>query len=522
MMKTFKFLRLLTALSMMAAVSCKESNNDPDAPAPEPEPTPTVEADFKIEFKDVTSTGATIEVTPVDNSEYYAWDMMPKAEFDKKYKSDDDLVSEHMDYLYRMLAEYQATVDASGTLINILARGTESQRIKSLSAETEYIAFAFTVSPEGTPEKNVVKATVKTKAFAVTDKCTFNIAFSDVSQLAFSFNVTPSDNSTKYYIGLADGAVLSQQTPEEVASAFIKQAEVAEVDWANTDALRSGAVTLNTYSDMGISDLEPETEYSIVVFGVSPLGERTTEVFHKEVTTAKVPKSNMTFEINVVETTADGVKIDIIPSVKNETFMAGCVQKTDYDKFKKEDGSYDDNAFMEYLITNGNLTLFEGDTRLDRTGKLLTDRDYICFVFGYVGGVTTPLSVVEFRTAQPETSGEASVEITKVEVTSPSKLSSFADGDICMYMKPNDKAAHWYAGYFKSENGVVEDFSDAEIIAGLTDHATSTILWDAESISRAVAFGNEYTLFVIAADADGKLGKLVKKTIIPTADMVGK
>lgn len=519
-MKTRKFLWLLATIGAIAS-GCN-GNNDPEQPE-QPE-TPDEQPDFTFNFKDVTSSGATIEVTPLDNSTYYTWDMMTTENFKKQYKDNDELIDEHVSYLWTQLEKYQQEVDANGTLTDLLNIGFDSQRINGLEAGTEYTAFAFSVDSDGTPAKNVIVATFTTKAFEVSDKCTFDITAGEISQLSFSFTVTPSDNATKYYVGLADGEDLKQSTPEDIALGMIRLGNTAEVDWASTDLLISGKHTLDTYKDLGISDLEPDTEYSVLVFGVSSLGERTTAVAHKEFTTAKIPVSSMTFDINVEETYADGALIKITPSVKDEDYMAGCIQRAEYDKYKKEDGSYDDAAFMEYLITNGNLTLYDGDQELDKKGHLLAEKKYICFAFGYKGGATTRLFIKDFETKAHETAGEAAAEITKITVTTPSALSNYADGDICAYITPNEKAEHWYAAIFRAKDGVAIDYfddpmTDSEIIGGLTG---TTDNLDLKTVSRAVKFGNEYIVYALAKDSAGNVGKITKQVIIPTADMVGK
>lgn len=524
-MKTRRLLWMFAAMAGAIVAGCKD-NTAPEQPAPEPEPTPEPEAAYRFDFKDITSSGATIEVTPVDNSSYYTWDVMTSENFKNSYgTSTDALIIEHVAYLQEQLAKYQSEVDPNGTLLDLLSIGFNSQRLTTLEPETGYTVFAFGMKEDGTPVENAVVGTFTTAKFEVADKCTFDITAGEMSQLSFSFTVTPSDNSTKYYVGLADSEDLKQTTAEDIAQAMIQQANVAEVDWATTDLLISGTHTLDTYKDLDISDLEPDTEYSVIVFGVSTLGERTTVVAHKEFTTAKVPVSSMTFDFDVVETYADGALIKIVPSVKDETYMAGCIQRAEYENYKKSDGTYDDAAFMEYLITNGNLVLNEGDMELNRKGALLTERKYICFAFGYQGGATTKLFIKDFETGTHDTSGEAAVEITKITVTSPSELNASADGDIHVYLKANDKAAHWYAAFFRAnEDGVAIDYNDApmtdsEILSGITGGAGNT---DKDVISRAVAFGNRYIVYAVAKDADGNMGKVVKQVVVPTADMVGK
>ena len=471
-------------------------------------------ASFAFALSDITSSGATIEVLPVDKNAYYTWDVMPRTEFDKQYADDAALVEEHLAYLSRKLEEYRNTVDAGATLVDILQRNDDRQRINVLDPDTEYILFAFGVDERGEATTDPARHTFSTAAFKVVDPCTFGIAFARVEQLQFGFTVTPSDNATHYYIGLSDAALLDDSSPEQVATDFIRRAEIAGIDWNAHDALRSGNVTLHTFDDLEIGDLKPDTEYSIVVFGVSTLGERTTAVAHAEVRTAAVPDSDMTFVIDVLETSVEGAIIEVTPSNNRETYMAGTIRKELYTAFA------DDRTFMEYVVEQGNVVLLDGPQKLDRTGALLTDTEYICFAFGYIGGITTPLTYAEFSTRAPETTGKAKVEIEIVAKTHPSY-----DVALYAYLTPNEYAEHWYAGAFYSEGGVIqvpfsgEVLTDAEVIQSLTTNENDNY-WDTEYAACGATFGKEYTFCAIARDKEGKLGPLVKKTVVAEAGML--
>lgn len=465
-------------------------------------------AAFAFELIDLTATGVTIHVSPLDPSGYYTWDLVSREAFDRHYPDDASLVEEHLKYLDAQLERYRNEVDAGGTLTDILTRNDDEQRINTLDPATEYVLFAFGVSETGEATTKPVKHSFTTPAFEATDPCTFRIEFARVEQLEFAFTVTPTDPATRYYIGLSDGSVLQQKSPEQIATDFIRQAEVAEIDWATTDALRTGTCTLHTFDDLEISDLKPDTEYSIVVFGVSDLGVRTTTVGHAEIRTAAVPHSDMTFQIEVVETSIQGAVIDVIPSKDDETYMAGTIRKEEYLKFT------DDRAFMEYAVENGNIVLLDGRQRLDRTGALLTDKEYVCFAFGYIGGITTPLKYVEFRTLSHETTSKAEVAIRIEAKTHPNY-----DIALYAYLTPNEFAEHWYAGAFFSIDGVIqvpfsgEPLTDTEIINALTTNSAQ-YYWDEEYAATPGTFGTEYTFCVIARDAEGKLGRLVKQSVL--------
>lgn len=510
MRKSNLFRALLLSVIACFAVSCNDTPESPEIPDDpnEPDVPIVVEADFKISAESVTSNSAVVAVEPKSLGDYYTWDVVESEIFDKTYDDDEMLIAEHQNYLNRQLEIYRAEVDASGVISDLLTRGSDRQRISGLKPATKYTVFAFGMDEAGKSTTEPVKFVFETAAFAVTDQCQFGIEFSDVEQLRFSFTVTPSDNSTRYYIGVSDGDILKNSTPEQVADDFIKRAEIAEIDWAANDALRTGAVTLDTVKDLEIYNLEPATEYSIVVFGVSNQGERTTAVFHKEVTTLAVPDSKMTIELEVIETSVEGAKIKITPSA-DETYMAGCMLRADFEKYT------DEREFMEYVVEVGNIELYSGEQILDKTNRLLTDREYVCFAFGYIGGISTGLFHVEFKTEAPKMESLAAVEMSEPY----GKPNSLCDVGVYVDLKPNEHADKWYAGVFYTTGGEVDGLSDAQIISQLTTYE-SQYYWNSDYAAGKGYFGKEMTFFAIAADKDGNLGALVKKTVVPTADLL--
>lgn len=269
-------------------------------------------------------------------------------------------------------------------------------------------------------------------------------------------------------------------------------------------------VTLDTVKDLEIYNLEPATEYSIVVFGVSSLGERTTAVFHKEVTTLAVPDSEMTIQLEIVETSVEGAKIKVTPSA-DETYMAGCMLREDFEKYT------DERAFMEYVVEVGNIELYSGEQIIDKTGRLLSDKEYVCFAFGYVGGISTGLFHTYFKTDAPKTESPALVEMSEPY----GKANASCDVAVYVDLKPNEYAEKWYAGVFYTEGGAVDGLSDAQIISQLTTYESS-YYWNTDYAAGRGYFGREMTFFAIARDKDGNLGALVKKTIVPTADLLPK
>jgi len=403
----------------------------------------TDEKHFSVSTADLTSSGVTfrIQYKAPDEGAYFTWNLMSSADFKAHYKSSEELIAaELQDLVENQLPDYKAYVDPNGTFTDILSRIADTRRINVLKPQTEYTLYAFGVSPERKATTGVETYTFTTPAFQVVDPCKFEIEFTDVKQVEFKISITPDNDNTRYYLGFIDGAALQESTPEEIASQFIQRAESYEINWGAHDALRTGPCTLHTFKDLELSDLQADTDYAVLAFGVSALGERTTEVAHKIAHTAPVEITDMTFDVDIVETAINGVKIQVTPSYPDKTYMAGCIRKAEYDKFEG-----DDTRFMEYVVANGNVTLLEGTQLIDRTNALLADTEYIFFAFGYAGGITTPApKIVPFSTGDYNVSGQAEIEILSIEVTGPDP-----DPNAVNYVlleakvQVNDKAAHW-------------------------------------------------------------------------------
>lgn len=214
------------------AVSCSDTPESPEIPDDpnEPDVPVVVEEDFKFSVETVTSNSAVVVVEPKSLGDYYTWDMVETEIFDKTYDDDEMLIAEHQNYLNRQLEVYRAEVDASGTIVDLLTRGTDKQRIGGLKPAAKYTVFAFGMDETGKSTTAPVKFIFETKPFEVADDCSFGIEFSNIEQLRFTFTVTPTDNSTRYYIGIADGDMLKSSTPEQIADDFIKRAEIAGIE----------------------------------------------------------------------------------------------------------------------------------------------------------------------------------------------------------------------------------------------------------------------------------------------------
>lgn len=472
---------------------------------------------FEFLLKDMTSTGVTVDVQPSDKMIYYTWNIVEKKDVtDDKYGNDDILTAYAMEIVESDLEYYINYVDSNGKITDVLQMADDLLRVNVLDPATEYQIFAFGIDPENRVRSTEIsRMDFSTNEFKVQSDCKFNIAFEDLKQTEMTFRITPDDAQVRYYVGLCPTMLFESSTPEDISLEYIRRADAAGVDWEAREALHTGELLVNTFEDMGLSDLKPGESYTIVVFGVSGLGERTTEVSYSSVVLPEVVSSDMTFEITLEKQTESGAVLKIVPSSKDETYIAGCIQYVQYEQYIGKD-----EEFMEYVVTSGGMGVYEGDQVLDKSTALISDTKYVCFAFGYSGGVTTPLTVFEFMTGKPDTGGSAEVEVTEVVVKDGAEVGYDGMAAVYAYLKPNSSAAHWYAQAFTSENGECTGnfgitFTDTEVINLLLNPSNSNRYEDSEYVAVPIDWDTEITFCIIAVDEEGNAGPLVKKTVIP-------
>lgn len=473
---------------------------------------------FNFAFRDLTSTGVTVDVLPSDKSISYTWNIMDRKYAEENFKTDDALALHLLDIMNQELEDYKNTVDASATLESILSRADDMRRVNTLEPNTEYLVVAFGVDAKsGSKITKVSKATFTTAQFKVVDNTSFNVTFEEVKQLEFTFTVTPSNPSTRYFVGIYADAAMQGKTKDEIALEFIRGAEAGQIDWTLHSSLSSGMKTINTSKDMNVNNMEPNTAYTIMVFGVSTLGERTTEVFTVSKMTAAVPKSSLTFRFNLYKQTESGAVIDITPSNEDEEYMAGCIKKSEYDE--KYRGN--DEFFTEYVMKQGNVDVYQGDHRLDRSNALISDTDYICFAFGYQGGATTKVFTYEFHTGKPEATNNLTVSVIKTEIKDGSAAGYDGRAIFYAFVEASAGATKWNAIVMPAKNGVPYSpvnegitYNDTEILNILTGKTAGTVYSSADGDERAANICDwdaQAIVYAIAYDADGGHGPLMKK-----------
>ena len=249
--------------------------------------------EFVIEISGITTSGVTVAVTPASDDTYY-FDVVEKAYYDSY--SDKSL------FLTDYVAEIKAYIDELNgygygiSFADFVSSGYDIYDFEGLlDANTEYVAVAFGLSTDG-----VVTTTPTVKEFKTlgdggntgggsdnSSNNTFSISVTDISSTSANVTVTPSNNDT-YYFDVVDKEFYdSYSNKADIATdyvAYLKEI-VAEYtsygyDISLSDLLSSGSDTY--YFD---GNLDPNTDYYAVAFGVSANGTVTTDVTAKAFTT---------------------------------------------------------------------------------------------------------------------------------------------------------------------------------------------------------------------------------------------
>lgn len=269
------------------------------------------------------------------------------------------------------------------------------------------------------------KLAFTTPGFEVTDNCTFGIATENIQAMLFDVKVTPSNADTRYYVAIKADSETAGKTAEQIADEQIVFEDGFSINWATSKQIHTGTQTLNSRTDIGATNLKPETDYTIYVFGMDTKGYRTTAVSTAKVRTSEVKKSDMTisFEGVTAGDEADSqdffkrnyyVNFTPVPTKNDEYYFVGLVSATDYE-FETAFGS--DEEFMSSVISaageNIMLNCFLGKPsaplkgQLDYKGNALKPgTKYYIIAFGYQGKATTPLFKQEVTTTgEAETGG---------------------------------------------------------------------------------------------------------------------
>lgn len=465
-----------------------------------------VHNDFTMEYKIIKNTQTSIDlnVIPSDNSVNYFFGYLSKLEFDEVYGSFDILVHDRIDEIRHMIDQYQQYYGVDWTFDHFTNTGVSIKNIKNLIPNSDYYVFSVGFDANGIITTPIVTELIHVPDVVLTDDCSFVVEANDIRSTDFNVSVKPSKNGTLYFVGVSQSNILDYYTLDEIAAMYLNSENEMGTDWSK--ACR-GERNLDTYDDLRLSPLKPDTEYLVLVFGVSSSGERTTKITSMKCRTTEVRPVDMKFDIDVTNITSSSANVVVTPSDNSQMYFWECYH---YDEYT---AAGTDENFIQYAISKA---VSEGsfETRKGQTidvldnGFLRSNNKYIIFAFGYAGGVTTPLFKKEFTTPQRQYSN-ADVRVSwKISdgnilyLQDPSRYESYyKKACITFTIEPVTDSYSWYFSAFGNTASYLHGLDKEELIYAI--EVQGRLNYNKTEVSYSVPWGKEMSAAYVALDENG-------------------
>lgn len=404
-----------------------------------------------------------------------------------------------------------ATIEGEGGILNIpySLKGVSGVRPEVQSADSWVRDIAVydsiiscNVQGNTTKEERSTTLTIACEGVSVTITVTQSVANSD-----FVINVT----STGPYSCFAEFVPINHEGPFfflVVSKSYFNLHKLTgdftdlyqeDLDWLNELAEYYGMsledyLSLNKqlYSATGDSvmisytDLDPETPYVAYCYGMTPQGERTTEICYCEFTTEIIASSDIEFEFEVKEIEAHSASITITPSNEDYYYWT-YISEMDYAK-------YDDYSVMVNMISNIQASVAQGANVYDiihsgpssqSPSSLWSGTVYHIIAWGMDGhcnATTQPKNIGSFKTNSDSVIDNCTFEISCPEVKQT---------DMLINVKPSNASTRYMI--CPVEDGICGAYGDEQMAQRLIN--MEQVRFDDEFYGEGIDWSNAEWIF---------------------------
>lgn len=293
----------------------------------------------------------------------------------------------------------------------------------------------------------------------------FKIEIFDMHSSHCKVKVTPDDPDTPYFCGVATAEYLSTFGPLDdmtvTATNFIETTILENQDLAISELMKKGVY------EREVTGLQPEQKFIVFVCHTDEMGAVVSEVFTESAVTPPVEASQNNFEIEIDQITATSAMLFITPSTDDDYVWL------EFPEYVYKDMTMEE--LEEFLIKNYKpffpLHTNKGDMVHSFDDKLEPDTEYMIIVFGYDGGLTTPLTTKKFRTLPPNDPSDVTFVFEYGNITARSVSVTF---------KPSDGTVSYLAIVAEESYLLRQGGADAEGVKKLLD----------QQIRQAILFGD--------------------------------
>ena len=251
----------------------------------------------------------------------------------------------------------------------------------------------------------------------------FEIEVFDIHSSHCKVKVTPADPQWQYFCGVATEDYLKTfgdlDDMQTVATNFIETMILENSDVAIADLMKKGVY------EREVTGLQPEQRFVVFACHTDDTGSVTSDVEVVIETTPALEQVQMEFEIELDQITATSAMLFITPTTDDEYVWLEFPEDVYRDMTMEE--------LQEFLLKNYKpffpLHTNTGEMVHSFDDKLDPDTEYMIIVFGYDGGLTTPLFTEKFRTLKPNDPTDVTFEITYSNLTARSASVTFKPSD---------------------------------------------------------------------------------------------
>ena len=276
------------------------------------------------------------------------------------------------------------------------------------------------------------------------EKPSFNIEIIDLHSSHCKVKVTPDNPDTYYFLGVATEDYLktfgSLYEIETTVSNFIETEILMNQDTPVSEMLKKGVY------EREVTGLQPEQRFIVFACYTDQTGAIISEVKHISETTPPVTASANQFEIEIDQVTATSAMLFITPSTDDDYVWLEFPEYV-YEYMTMEE-------LEEFLLKNYKpffpLHTNSGEMVHSFDDKLEPDTEYMIIVFGYDGGLTTPLTTKKFHTLEPNDGTDVTFDI---------ELGIMTPRSVNVTFKPSDNSVSYLA--IVADEGMLDRYGGA-------------------------------------------------------------
>ena len=433
-MKKILFNGLLLLLATVF-VGCKDTPEVPPTPID-----PVDKPDFVIEVKNITDTSVEFTITPEDEEMTYIAMMTTKEYFDE-FEDDEAYIDDDLSWLDS--AAYEAGVDLSEYLEDVLKKGAISDTQDMLDPETEYVVYAFGLSNNGIVTTSLYKQTFTTLSTELTE-LNFEIEVTDIGYDTATITVTPDNDKAFYFVNVFSLEDYQNYGGDE--SAFVAHINKLRNYYYGLGATADQMVANLGYvgaKSLSVEDLRAGTKYMAYAIGIDERFVANSVATVVEFETVAAQTSDLTFEVELTNIEYDHIEGSVTPSNNDDTYICSVQYASALEWSESEEDFVE--SIVDDITAWGNIedSLRKGVMSLDGISGLQSETDYIIVCFGYDGAPTTAPHITHFTT--PAATGNPEDLVVTFEV------SDITHNSVYVTTTPS-VGAYYFTFYTEAEN----------------------------------------------------------------------